>query len=136
MKKLFFLQLLVIIILLSYPLIYSMLYQKNKIAVYENSKIYVADSGVIAKWIVEIDNKPVYFIRALSFRIFEGNFIYLIFDRHSVSDDIIEPYFKANLKNGFKTGVYNYVIFVAYKDNKATVLINNKKLNVNLINPT
>lgn len=133
MRKIFYFQILVLLFLLSYPLVYSVFFQKNKIGIYEDTKIYVTDSGMIVKWIVAVKNKPVYFVRALSFRVFKDKFLYFIFDRHSISDDIIQPYLKVNLKDGWPAGFYNYVVLVTYENKEATVLINNREFKVNLI---
>jgi hypothetical protein len=132
MKKTLFFQLLLLFFLLVYPLVYSMFYQKNRVAVYENTKVYISDGGMVVKWVVEAKGKPVHFVRALSFRIFKDRFIYFIFDRHSISGNIIQPYVKINLKYGWPAISYNYVVLVSYESRKATILLNNRKFQMDL----
>ncbi|MFQ2293912.1 hypothetical protein ACK323_20670 [Aeromonas enteropelogenes] len=112
-----------------------MSYQKNKIGVYDDAKIYLADGGIVVKWILEVNDKPVYFVRALSFRVFKDRFVYFIFDRHSIADNIIQPYLKVDfrLNKDWPAGFYNYIILVSYEKNKATLYVNNKQYNIDLI---
>lgn len=135
MKKILLIQVLFLLSILAYPLVYSLPYQKNKIGIYDDAKVYVADGGMIVKWIVEVKGKPVYFVRALSFRVLKDRFVYFIFDRHSISDEIIQPYLKVdfNLKKGWPAGFYNYFILVSYENGEASVTINNSELKINLI---
>ena len=135
MKKILLFQILLLLSLLTYPLIYSISYQKNKIGIYDDAKVYVADGGIIVKWIVEVNDKPVYFVRALSFRVFKDKFVYFIFDRHSITDDIIQPYLKVDFKlnKDWPAGFYNYIVLVSYERKMATVYINNQLHNIDLI---
>ncbi|WP_429092756.1 hypothetical protein [Aeromonas veronii] len=126
MKRIFALQVLVLLALLVIPLIYSLSYNRTAIAVYENVKVHVEHKGLMVKWLIDIDGKPTDFIRALSFRIYKDKFIYLIIARHSIENSVIQPYFKVSLNENWPLGFYNSLVYVSYKHDSALVVVDDK----------